>query len=276
VLNALRRRAHPLARIGCAAIGTVYILIGGVALIALSGHLIEYADEDRIGYLIKRLPGGAILLWAVAAGAAAWVAWRAIQALTDPYDVAAGWRGIVKRTGVALSGLAYAFVSYSAAHAALTPAPRHHDAPEQRQQALIGHVLHWPAGAWIIGAAGACLIAVGLIQFWLVVRRAYTSEIQMRPVTRWAKRTLHLLASYGYSARGVILCVIGYFFVHGAAMHDPSLVGDTDTAFDFIGGGIVGNTAFAIVALGTVAFGLFMYANAWLYNFEARPGSSKR
>lgn len=47
-------------------------------------------------------------------------------------------------------------------------------------------------------------------------------------------------------------------------------MGDTDTAFDFIGGGVVGDSAFFVVALGTIAYGLFMLANARYYQFEAR------
>lgn len=74
----------------------------------------------------------------------------------------------------------------------------------------------------------------------------------------------------------MILCVIGYFFVRGTMTHQAAVVGDTDNAFDFIGGGTVGDTAFALVALGIVAFGFFMYANAWLYKFQAEPGNPRK
>jgi hypothetical protein len=53
------------------------------------------------------------------------------------------------------------------------------------------------------------------------------------------------------------------------------LLAFADTAFDFVGGGLVGDTAFAIVALGTIAYGVFMYANAWHYRFEADPNRAK-
>jgi hypothetical protein len=272
MLNALRKRARPLARIGCVAIGTVYLLVGGVALIALTGHLIEYADQDRLPLLLRRLPGGLALIWAIAIGTAAYVCWRVIEALTDPYDLGRDWLGILKRTAVGLSGLAYGLLSYSAARAAMHVPGGGRDASEQQQQLLVSRVLHWPGGAWIVGAAGLAVVAVGLVQFWLVLKRSYTTEIRMAPRSSWGATMLHVLAGYGYSARGVILCVLGYFFVRAGVTFDPSAVGDTDTAFDFIGGGAVGNTAFAIVAIGTMAYGLFMYANAWLYRFQATPG----
>jgi hypothetical protein len=69
----------------------------------------------------------------------------------------------------------------------------------------------------------------------------------------------------------VILCVLAWFLLDGAIRSDPKAVGDTDTAFDFIGGGIVGDSAFAVVALGTIAYGIFMYVNAWHYKFDSAP-----
>jgi hypothetical protein len=53
-VGSLRNAARLLARIGCVAIGTVYVLVGVLALLALSGRLIEAADEERT--LTKRRP----------------------------------------------------------------------------------------------------------------------------------------------------------------------------------------------------------------------------
>lgn len=275
VLTALREHAHPLARIGCAAIGTVYVLVGGVALIALTGHLIEFADPDRIGQLLRRVPGGEVLLWAIAIGALAYLAWRVIEALSDPYDAFAGWHGLAKRGGLALSGLAYGFLAYTAAHIAIAPPAAARDASEKHQQHLVARVLQWPGGEWIVAAVGVAVFAIALVQFWMVFHRAYTREVRMRPRTHRMAKTVTILGAYGYSARGVLLGVLGYFFLEGALERTAAVVGDMDTAFDFIGGGVVGNSAFAIVAAGTVAYGLFMYANAWLYKFDQEPGTAR-
>lgn len=82
------------------------------------------------------------------------------------------------------------------------------------------------------------------------------------------------MAWWGYAARGVILAVLGYFLIGAALSRDPSRVGDTDTAFDTIGGGFVGDAAFFLVALGTVAYGGFMYAAALFYRFQTADGRS--
>ncbi len=273
MLDAVRRHVRPLARVGCAAVGTMYVLVGGVALIALTGHLTEYADTSRIPQLlVERVPGGAAIVWTLAAGAAAYGAWRVLQALSDPYGVGTDRFGRLTRVGIAASGAAYGFLAWSAARSALAPPGAARDAAEQGQQQLVARVLNWPAGPWLVALAGLAVAAVGLVQFWYVIRQSYAHDIHITPHTRSAERAIAALAAYGYSARGVLLCVIGYFLLRSAVSQNPSAVGDTDTAFDFIGGGVVGDTAFAVVAIGTIAYGLFMYANAWLYRLDPDPG----
>lgn len=268
----LSRYARPLARTGCISIGTVYLLIGTFALFALSGRMIENADEERVIHVLMRVPGGVLVVWLIIAGIAGYVFWRAVEAVTDPYHFGSDWKGLLKRTAVILSALAYGLIGYSAARIALRgEIPNASQAGEQEQQRLAGEILTWPGGQLILGLAGAFVLIMGVVQFVVVVRRSYATEISIEPRTPNGERAIHVLAWYGYSARGVILCVLGYLLLRGAVSADPKDVGDTDTAFDFVGGGVVGDTAFAIVALGTVAYGVLMYVNAWHYRFEPGP-----
>ena len=258
-----------LARFGCVAIGTVYVLIGGVALLALSGRMIEHADEDRIIYVLMGLPGGPVAVWTIIAGAGGYVVWRAIEMVDDPYQFGSDWKGLLKRACVGLSALGYGLLAFSAARIAHGFSGGVRDAAERDQQLLIAHVLLWPVGDLLVGTAGAALVAIGVMQFGLVLRRSYAAEIAIEPRSERVEGILHGLAAYGYSARGVILCVLGYFLIKTAVTGEAASAGDTDTAFDFIGGGIIGDSAFFVVALGTVAYGVFMYCCAAYYRFDA-------
>ena len=253
------------------AIGTVYVLVGALALLALSGLLIEAADEERAVQLLMSIPGGPVVIWAIVLGAAAYVVWRAIEAISDPYGYGAGWKGLAQRAGVSSSAIGYGLIAFTTARIAIGTGSGARDAAEEQQQLIVAQVLEWPAGELVVGLAGAVLAVVGVAQFVLVARRAYAREIQIEPQTEFGERVTHVLASYGYSARGVILCVLAWFLVEGAISGNPKAVGDTDTAFDFIGGGAIGDSAFAIVALGTIAYGVFMYMNAWHYKFDSTP-----
>lgn len=268
-IHRLKRKARPLARFGCASIGTVYVLVGVLALLALSGRLPGQADEDRMLQVVRDLPGGALLILGIAAGLFGYIVWRVIEAIADPYEFGSHLKGYAIRTGIALSAVAYGVVAVSAARFALGNGPNgDEDASEERQQLIVAQVLDWPGGAWLVGLAGALVAITAVLQFVLIARRSYTMEIDLEPRAAATRHSIHALAWYGYAARGVILAVLGYFLIEAAYRHDPEQVGDTDTAFDTIGGGAIGDLAFLLVALGTVAYGVFMYASALFYQFQ--------
>jgi hypothetical protein len=266
----LRRHTRPIARWGCIAIGTVYVLVGVVALLALSGVFTDHADEYRIVRVVMAWPGGAAIIWTIIAGLAGYVVWRVIEVFADPYEFGSDLRGLAIRIGVGLTGLAYGLVAFSAARIALG-APGTTETSEQELQQVVGQALAWPGGPWWVGLAGGALWIFAILQVGLIVRRSYAIEIDLDGRSPAMRRLIHALAWAGYAARGVILSVLGWFLVRAATTLDPEEVGDTDTAFDFIGGGIAGDSAFFLVALGTVGYGLFMYLAAAFYKFRKRP-----
>jgi hypothetical protein len=276
ILERLRRQARPLARMGCVAIGIVYAVVGTLALIALSGRLIEVADEDRMVHLLMDVRGGPVLVWTVVIGMAGYVVWRVVEVVADPYEFGSHLKGLAIRTVIALGALAYGFLAFSAARIAATHDANANSAPdgaEEEQQRLVAQVLEWPGGVWLVMVAGLLLAAVGIGQFVVLARRGYTTEVELDDASPAIRRAIHTTAWYGYSARGVILMVLGYFLLRAAILRAPQEAGDTDTAFDFIGGGLVGDSAFFVVALGTVAYGVFMFLNARFYRFGGAGGA---
>lgn len=267
LLARIRKHTRPIARWGCVSIGTVYVLVGVVALLALSGVFTGHADENRIVRVVMQWPGGTALIWTIIAGLLGYVLWRVVEVFVDPYEFGSDLFGLAKRVGVGLSGLAYGVVAYSAARIALGPAGNS-ETSEQEQQRMVAEILGWPGGPWWIGVAGVVLWIFAVLQFWLIARRSYTMEIDMANRAPGTRRLIHGLAWGGYSARGVILAVIGYFLVKAATTGNPKEVGDTDTAFDFIGGGVAGDTAFFFVALATLGYGIYMYLCAAFYRFQ--------
>ena len=235
VVEWLRTRARPLARIGCVSIGTVYVLVGALALLALSGRLIEAADEERMVQLLMSMPGGFVLIWGIVLGAAAYVVWRVIELVVDPYGFGVSWRGLARRAGLASSAVGYGLIAFTTARIALETGSGGRDAAEEQQQLVVAQVLGWSGGELLIGLAGAVLAIVGVGQFVLLARRGYATEIRIEPQSEFGERVTHFLAWYGYSARGVILCVLAWFLLDGAIRSDPKAVGDTDTAFSSAG-----------------------------------------
>lgn len=74
----------------------------------------------------------------------------------------------------------------------------------------------------------------------------------------------------GEMARCVILTVLGGFLLRSAWSSDADAVGDTDSAFDFLGlgGSTLGDSVFTLIALGTVGYGIFLYINSAYFDFN--------
>jgi hypothetical protein len=268
--EALARRpwrpvARFLARYGCVSIGTVYVLIGVWALLALWRLARPAADEERILQRIMSVPFGGVLTAAVAAGVAGWMVWLLFEAVFDPYHFGKSTTGRARRIGVALGALAYAAILFGAVKV-LVGVGGH---GEQTRQRLAGQVLEWTGGRLLIGAAGVALAVVGLYQLKYVYDREHEHRIRLRACSRFTRMVIKALAWLGFCARCAILAVLGYFLTRAAWSYNPRGVGDTDSAFDFLGlgGGPLGDAVFSAVAAGTIAYGLFMYLNAIYFDY---------
>ena len=73
-----------MARLGFAAIGIVYVLMGALALLASSGQRAgAHPDKEEAVQHLQSLPGGRVLLGLVALGLLGYILWRFTQALRD-------------------------------------------------------------------------------------------------------------------------------------------------------------------------------------------------
>jgi hypothetical protein len=257
--------AQKLARYGCVSIGVVYMLIGVVAILALLQVGEARADEQRIIGFLLGLPLGEVLIGGIVGGLIGYIIWRIFEALTDPYNFGNDLKGLASRTGIALSGLGYGIVVYSAIRVLLGEGGN----GEEEQQLVVQQVLGWTAGPWLVGAVGVIMGASALVQFKYVASGQYEKRLHLGHLSSWQVNAIHSLAWAGYVARGIIMLILGYFFLRAAINLEPEAVGDTDTAFDFIGGGIIGDSVFFVVAAGTISYGLFMFVFAYLYKFRS-------
>jgi hypothetical protein len=265
--------AQKLAIFGCYSVATVYILIGVMALLSYMGHLRGKADEERLVDVILEIPLGEILISIMILGMIGYIIWRVYEAFTDPYEFGNSAKGISQRMGIGLSAVGYVVIVISAIQIVLKGGDSN---TEEDQQLLIAQILEWPLGAWLIGLLGTGLLFTGLIQLKYVWGGDYHQRIQYEKMPLWMDRSTHIVAWWGYIARGIILGVLGYFLVKAALNSDADEVGDTDSAFDFIGdSGALGDVLFILIALGTVAYGLFMIINGYFYSFDKEVDRSK-
>ncbi|MBT1686102.1 DUF1206 domain-containing protein [Dawidia soli] len=255
-LSSYTRLARYLALGGSIAIGLVYIGIGTIAMLSLLRLKDGGADEDSMLEFLTELPAGWILVSSILIGMLCYIAWRLYEAIANPFHVPRTTRGILTRVGTALSGVAYAIIALSAVQALLGIALEGDGVEEQRL--LIEAVLDWRGGVWLIGITGVLVGITGLLEIYHVVRWQYVSRLEMQRLSHMGRRLLHGLAWYGHFSRATILLIMAYFLLQGAIHADPEAVVNTDKAFNFIGESMLGHPLFVIVAIGTIAYGVFM------------------
>ncbi|MDQ3001035.1 MAG: DUF1206 domain-containing protein, partial [Fibrobacterota bacterium] len=99
-----------LTRFGCFSIGTVYVLIGVWALLALLRLADPAADEERILQRLAEFPLGEVFIAALSFGTVGYILWLLYEAILDPYGLGRRLKGLAERIGTGLSALAYGII----------------------------------------------------------------------------------------------------------------------------------------------------------------------
>jgi hypothetical protein len=233
-----------LTRVGFAARGIMYVLIGYLAL--RSGRSED--GSGALGYLAEG--SGKLLLATMALGFLAYGIWRLSEALIDTEGHGSDAKGAAVRTGGAVSGiihLALAFLSTNLAFG------QQGGSGEGTQQGA-ATALSLPGGALLVGLAGVALVATGLWQIMKAVRADFLRQLDggaaRQPWVMWLGRA-------GYAARGLVFLIMGWFFVQAGSASDASQAGGMGAVLESLSGGVR-----MVVALGLLLFGLFSLVEA--------------
>jgi hypothetical protein len=131
---------------------------------------------------------------------------------------------------------------------------------------VVNKVLAWSAGEWVIGIVALIVIGGGVKQVYKGISRNFMKNIKL--VRSKFKNTFQNTGVIGYTARGVMLGVIGYLLLHAAITSNAKEASEgTDHAFDFLQHSF-GSFLMGVVALGFVAYGIFMFVKARYQKME--------
>jgi hypothetical protein len=208
---------------------------------------------------IAAQPFGTLLLLVLALGLFGYAVWRIAQGITDPENKGTDAKGLVKRTGYILSGIAYGALGYTALQ--LVQGARASSNQSSTQDAA-ETVLSKPLGAWILVAAGLIIIAVGVNGLYIALKDKFQQKLnlsEMSPAEQeWATR----LGKIGLMARSIVSGMIGLFLILAAFRQNPNEARGLDGALKVLAQQDYGPWLLGVVAFGLMAYGAYSLVEA--------------
>jgi hypothetical protein len=265
--SATSSTAQLIARIGFAARGAVYVVVGWLALRAAVG-VGQATDKQGALQAVAQQPEGTLLLVAVAGGLFAYTAWCLIRAVFDPERRGHKAGAVAQRIGYVVAGLSYGGLALAALNLARGSgnAGQGSDASTQDWTARL---LEAPFGPPLVALVGTVMLVIAATEFIGAYTANFGRDLSLESLGPEAQRWVIRVGRIGLIARGVIFALIGIFLIQASRHNDAGeAVG--------LGGALQKLTEqpFGDLLLGLVAAGLFMYG---LYSFvEARYRRLKR
>jgi hypothetical protein len=257
---------HYLPVYGCIATGVIYTAIGVIALLSFFKVRHGGADEGSLMVILAHSVIGKIAIWVILLGTLCYIVWRFYEAITDPYGYGKKMKGMIKRVGIALSTLADILIAYAAVRVLLGTSHIQSDGQPEEERTMVQKMLTRP-GRWSVISIGLVYLITAVIQLLYGVTRGYKERVDIERFSAAIKSGVHVLAWAGYFSRGIILGITGFFFVKAGITENARYIVNTDKAFDFIGDH-VGHIPFIAVAILTICYGLFMFAQGIAYDSD--------
>ena len=114
-------------------------------------------------------------------------------------------------------------------------------------------------GEWAIGIAAVIIIGAGINQIYKGISKKFMKRVKLYRSEHY--KAFQRAGIIGYVSRGLVFSIVGYFLLRAAIASNPGEAEGTEAAFDFLQQNF-GNLLMGIVALGLVAYGIFMFVKA--------------
>lgn len=234
-----------LTRIGFAARGITYILIGWLA-----ASLGRTAGPSEALATLADGPGR-LLLFVIAVGLFAYGAWKLMEGGLDLEGRGSDAKGLAVRAGHAISGAAHVLLGLTALNLA-TGSSGGDDGGKART--ATSWLLDLPAGGILVQLIAAGLIAIGAYQIVQAIKLKFLDYLDSKAASQgWVK----WVGRIGYLARGVVFVLVGLMFWRAGSAESPSAAGGTGEALASLSG-----TTQLVVAAGLIMFGIFSLVQA--------------
>ncbi|HET9893832.1 MAG TPA: DUF1206 domain-containing protein [Streptosporangiaceae bacterium] len=252
------RPVRVLGRAGIAAKGTMYVLVGWIALEVAFGHPGTTADSHGALLSVRSTSVGLILLWLLGAGLAGLALWRLVQVCYG--TPSPGGRKLSARGLSAIKAVLYGFLAYSTLRfAAGGGAPQ---STNRQSSDMTAKLMQHPGGQIVVVIAGLVLIGAGGYLIWQALRRAFLNDLLTGQLGARQLLLVTWLGEVGGIARGIVFGAAGVFLVVAGVRHNPGEAKGLDSTLRSFAHTPAGPWLLVLVAAGLVVFGCYSWLEA--------------
>ena len=244
-----------IARLGFYTKGFLFIVIGILGVMVATGQRGgELADPTGALARIATLDFGRVLLIVFVAGAVSHGFWNILRGAADVDNAGDKWQGIIKR-GIAVGvGIFYLWLAFSAFNILMTETIETGSGAVQKTIAQV--FLALPLGAVLLFLIGLTTIGAGFHECYSGITGKYQENFRLFALGKGQLRLINILGIMSFTARALIFCLVGYFFISAAVNYNAEEVIGIDGALAILARTYYGKTILFITAAGLVCHGV--------------------
>lgn len=252
-----------LARMGFAARGLLYFVMGLISLQVARGAAGAPADQQGALSAIATLPVGRILLIIMVVGLVGYSLWGLIRGLFDPLQLGRDSSAIIQRLGYLVSAISYFSLVMPVVGLLSNSAPAARNGAQTAQiQQSTSSLLTTSIGHLFLLLVGCTIIVVGLLQIYTGINRKFDKQFKMYKLDKDQSRIVKQIGRVGFVARGVVFAMMGILLFIATLQSNAGKAVGYDGALMALVRLPFGPWLLAVEALGLMAFGLYSMAGA--------------
>lgn len=242
------------ARIGYAAKGAVYLIVGFVSAQAAFQAGQATGSKGALRTVLDE-PFGQVLLGLLAVGLAGYAAWRFVQATVDPEDKGSDGEGIATRAMYFVSGLLHVSLVVFAVRLLMGGGSSSSGGGTEQKTAQL---MSEPFGRWLVGLGGLVIIGWAIYQLYKAYTIDLSDRLDLSPLSSTARTWAVRAGRAGIGARGVVFTIVGGFFLLAAWNANPQKAQGLADSLRWLESQPYGPWLMALTAVGLACYGAYM------------------
>lgn len=252
-----------MARGGLVARGVVYLLLGYLTLLIVTGSG-SHATASSQGAFdeIAHQPAGPVLVVVLGIGLAAYAAWRLLQAVAGNVHES-GTQELAQRIGWGVVAIVYLALAISAFEVS-----GGHSSGSNQASSVSSTLLRHHGGQYVLAALGFGIVLGGCwLAVWAALQR-FSPNLMTRKVPQWVSGSLRAAETFGNVTRGLAFAGVGATFITAAVVDDSHDARGLNGALKALAAHPGGRYLLLVVAMGFLAFSAASMTEAWLRDVD--------